>query len=154
MPAQQQAVDVARKLFDDMHKLKLTFVLAVLFALACSPIGGGMSTNTLVKESVNKRHTKKAILFLKESGATVADSYQVTIANVQHALDTINEVGNAFTADDNHGVTLLDTNSIVLTWLDNDTLQIDYDKKLRAFTQETHVDNVTIVYKLRDKTQL
>ena len=117
--------------------------------MACSPLAGNTGTNTFVKESSNGRHSKKAILFLKEAGATVADSYQVTIANIQHALDTTDEVGNTFTVDENHGATLLDTNSVGFTWLDNDTLQIDYDKKLRTFTQKSHVDGVTIVYKPR-----
>jgi hypothetical protein len=105
-------------------------------------------TNTLIKESSNKRHHKKAILFLKEAGATVTDSYQVTVCDNDHTLDK-GEVGNAFTVDTDHGKTWLDSSSINFTWLSSDTLQIDYDKKLRTFIQENKVQEVTLIYKAR-----
>ena len=87
-------------------------------------------------------------MFLKEAGATVSDSYQVTICDNDHTLDN-EEVGNTFTVDTNHGETFLDTASINFTWLSNDSLQIDYDKKLRTFIQKKKVKGVTIIYNAR-----
>ena len=87
-------------------------------------------------------------MFLKEAGATVADSYQVTVCDTDHQLDK-GEVGNAFTVDTNHGETSLDTASINFTWIDNDTLKIDYDKKLRTFIQNKKIDGIEIIYKAR-----
>ncbi len=46
------------------------------------------------------------------------------------------EIGNTFTVDSNHGATEPDIASINLSWLSNDTLQIDFDQKLRTFIQE------------------
>lgn len=120
----------------------LTFALISCFSL------NDTGANTLIKESVNKLGDKKAILFLKEAGATVADSYQVTVCDKDHALDK-GEVGNTFTVDTNHGQTFLDTASINFIWLGNDTLQIDYDKKLRTFLQEEKVNNIVIIYSAR-----
>jgi hypothetical protein len=94
------------------------------------------------------RHDKKAILFLKEAGATVADSYQVTVCDNDHTLAK-GEVGNTFTVDTNHGETSLDTASINFTWVGNDTLQIDYNRKLRTFIQEKNIDGIKIIYKAR-----
>jgi len=105
-------------------------------------------SDTVIKESSNKQHDKKAILFLREAGATVSDSYQVTVMDFNNKFDTT-EVGNTFTVDPDHDKTWLDSTSINFTWLSNDTLQIDYDKKLRTFIQEKKVEDVTIIYKSR-----
>jgi len=129
-----------------MLKFTRTIFIATFTFSSC--IFTDTGTNTLLKETANKTQTKKAILFLKEAGATVADSYQVTVANNDHNFDK-SEVGNAFTVDTNHGDTWFNTNSINFTWLSKDTLQIDYDKKLRTFIQENKVDGVTIIYKPR-----
>ena len=48
-----------------------------------------------------------------------------------------------------HGKTWLNSTSINFTWRSNDTLQIDYDKKLRTFIQEKNVDDITIIFKAR-----
>lgn len=122
-----------------------SFILLVVFS---SCIFNDTGTNTLIKESINQAQTNKATLFLKEAGATVADSYQVTVAKADHKFNE-SEVGNAFTVDANHGDTWLKPNSINFTWLGNDTLQIDYDKKLRTFVQENKIDGVVVVYKSR-----
>ncbi len=121
------------------------FILTFAFT-SCAPLGDEAGTNTLIKEGSNQLHYKKAILFLKESGATVADSYQVTIVGNSHKLDKT-EVGNTFTVDTNHGDTRLDQASIGFTWLAEDTLQINYDKKLRAFLRKKKINGVVIVYK-------
>jgi len=129
--------------------LKLTAAIIVLTCTLTSCLSlSDAGTNTFIKQSSNKRQDKKAILFLKEAGATVADSYHVTVCDIDHTLDK-GEVGNALTVDTNNGATFLDTASINFTWLGNDTLQIDYDKKLRALIQEKKVDDVTIIYKPR-----
>jgi hypothetical protein len=130
-----------------MLKFTATIFISAFTLTSCSSLSD-TGTNTLIKKSSNQRHDKKAILFLKEAGATVADSYQVTICDNDHTLDKA-EVGNTFTVDTNHGETSLDTASINFIWLGNDTLQIDYDQKLRTFIQEKQVDNITIIYKAR-----
>ena len=129
-----------------MLKLFLTIFTLTFIMTSCSLLGDG--SDTVIKQSINERHDKKAILFLREAGATVSDSYQVTVMDYGDKFDTT-EVGNAFTVDTDHGKTWLDSASINFTWRSNDTLQIDYDKKLRTFIQEKKVDDVTIIYKAR-----
>ena len=85
---------------------------------------------------------------MREAGATVSDSYQVTVTDYNNRFDTT-EVGNTFTVDTNHGKTWLDSASINFTWRSSDTLQIDYDKRPRTFIQEEKVDDVTIIYRPR-----
>ena len=50
-----------------------------------------------------------------------------TINLTKEKLETL------FTVDTNHGETFLDTASINFTWFGNDTLQIEYDKKLQKY---------------------
>ncbi len=130
------------------HILKLisTLFISILNLTSCLPIGKG--SDIVIKESSNKPLNKKAILFLHEEGATVGDSYQVTVMDYNEKFDTT-EVGNTFTVDTDHGQTRLDSTSINFVWLANDTLQIDFDKKLRTFIQEKKVQGVTIVYHQR-----
>ena len=130
-----------------MPKFTVTVILLTFSLISCLS-AGDTGTNTFIKETASESHDKKAVLFLKEAGATVSDSYQVTICDNDHTLDN-EEVGNTFTVDTNHGETFLDTASINFTWLSNDSLQIDYDKKLRTFIQKKKVKGVTIIYNAR-----
>ena len=59
------------------------------------------------------------------------------------------EVGNTFTADSDHNATKQDSSSINFIWLTNDSLKIEYDRKLRTFIKRTKVEDVTIFYKSR-----
>jgi hypothetical protein len=118
--------------------------LPIFFSSCFNLLGDG--SDTVIKTSVNESHTKKAVLFLREAGATVANSYQVSILNYKDSFDTT-AVGNAFTVDDDHGKTWLHPDAINLNWLSDGKLEISYDKKLRTFTMETSVNDVTVFYK-------
>ena len=126
--------------------MRLLFAMLLLFAVSCLSLNEG--TNTFVKESLNSNHVKKAVLSLRQSGATVADSYQVTITEAGNNFDT-DKVGNTFTVDANHIEAILDSASINFVWLANDTLQIDYDKELNTFIKEPYVARVVVIYKAR-----
>ena len=130
------------------RSINLFFIFIFISAISScfSLLGDG--SNTLVKESVNHKHSKKAILFLREAGTTVADSYQVSITNYKTEFDTL-VVGNVFTVDDNHGKANLNPKAINFNWLSDDTLEISYDKNLRTFIQEKSIDAITIVYKVK-----
>jgi hypothetical protein len=131
---------------------KIPGIIAIFtFAAAfnsCLSFALSYGTDKLVKETSNNDHTKKAILFLREAGATVADSYQISIIGYKTEFDTTS-VGNAFSVDDNHGKTYLNPKAINLNWLSSDTIEISYDKNLRTFIQERLVGNVTVVYKVK-----
>lgn len=126
--------------------LKFILIIFILsFSLAsCSNLTGDQNT-TIIKYSSNSDKTKKAVLLQNEGNATVDLSLHVSILDYKYKL-TGKEVGNTFTVDRNRGKTKLDSTSIEFNWINNDTLQIDYDKNLRTFIQEKKVNGVTIVY--------
>lgn len=111
--------------------------------VSCLSLDEGL--NTLIKESVNNKQTKKAVLFIRQSGATVADSYQVTIIEADKEFDE-RKAGNTFTVEADANGAMLDSSSINFTWLTADTLQINYDKKLRTFIKERYMDSVVVIY--------
>jgi hypothetical protein len=113
---------------------------------SCLLLGNG--SDTLIKESANNEHSKKAVLFLRQAGTTVSDSYQVSVTNYKTEFDTL-AVGNAFTVDDDHGKANLKPKSINFNWIADDTLEISYDKNLRTFIQQKTADGVVIVYKTK-----
>lgn len=117
-----------------------SFIVSSCFSL----LGDG--SNTSVKESANNKHSKKAVLFLREAGTTVANSYQVSITDYKTEFDTL-ATGNTFTVDDDHGKTNLNPKSINFSWVSEDTIEISYDKKLRTFIKNKTVDGVIVVYK-------
>ncbi|HEX8548674.1 MAG TPA: hypothetical protein VF691_17050 [Cytophagaceae bacterium] len=102
-------------------------------------------TTTLVKMSTNEAKTKRAVLLQSDGNATVDFALHVSVMDFEDTL-LGKEIGNTFTADRNHGATEIDSSSINLNWICNDTLQIDYDKKLRTFLQKNKVDQVKIIY--------
>src|SRR5439155_4189677 len=99
--------------------------------------------STFLKESYNPQHTKKAVLFLKGGNATMDNSLQVSVVDYDYTLGN-HEVGNTFTVDSDHNLADLNSTSINLIWLSNDTLEIGFDIRLRTFIQNKSVNGVTI----------
>ena len=126
------------------HKMKFLLPILIIVLTGCLDLTDG-GQSTLIKASSNASGSKKAILFLRESGATVADSYQVSVTDQNHTLEK-SEVGNAFTVDTNHGQTIFNSGSIDFLWKSNDTLEIKYDNQLRTFIQNNTVNGVVILY--------
>ena len=126
--------------------LPFIFIIILVTSSCFSLLGDG--SNTLVKESANSKHSKKSILFLREAGATVANSYQVSVIDYKNEFDTV-QVGNVFTVDDDHGKAYLNAKAINFNWISDDTLEISYDKGLRTFIQKKNLDGVTIIYKTK-----
>ena len=126
-----------------MLKLILTASILIISLASCFDMFVEPHT-TLIKASPNSDSTKKAVLLQNDGNATVDLSLQVSILDYSYKLSG-KETGNAFTVDRNHGTRGLDSASINFTWISKDTLQIDYDQKLRIFIQENHVDDVTVV---------
>jgi hypothetical protein len=120
------------------------FVVLFLFLGSCV----NMSENVVLNEVYNLKRSKKAILFLKYTGATDDNSLQVTVANDNYEF-TKKENGNAFIVNSDHNSTTQDNKSIRLIWVSDDTLLVEYDKELRTFVKNTNVQNVIIVYKER-----
>jgi len=118
----------------------------ILVLNSCLFLGDG--SDEFIKESANNKHSKKAVLFLREAGATVANSYQVSITDYKTEFDST-AVGNTFTVDGDHGKANLYPGAIDFKWLSEDTVEISYDKNLRTFIQENHIDGTAIIYKTK-----
>jgi hypothetical protein len=123
--------------------LSIFTLIAVLNS--CLTLGGDES-NKLVKESANKIHTKKVVLFLREGGPTVGDSYQVSIVDYKSAFDTT-AVGNTFTVDGDHGKARLIPGAINFKWLTDNSIEICYDENLKTFIKEQTINGVSVIYR-------
>ncbi len=122
-----------------------TVLLLSLFVSACAI---DSTNNVVLKQAYSSGKSKVATLFLKEVGATSDNSLQVSVAPANQKLGK-EEVGNAFTADSGHNEATQDSSSVNMLWLSGDTLLIEYDKKLRVFTQNHKVGNTIIIYRER-----
>lgn len=131
-----------------MRASRFLILVLIAFSMLTSCLNMGDGTDRIIKEIPNNKHNKKAVLFLREAGATVGDSYQLSIVDYKETFDTT-AVGNTFTFDDDHGKARLDPKCIDIKWPSNDTVELRYDKMLRTFIQEKAVDGVTIVYKTK-----
>lgn len=119
--------------------------ITIVFSLVLSACDIGGNNNVLLKQIYNTNNEKRAVLFLKENGATSDNSLQVSILSANHELSK-EEAGNVFTVDSNHDSTSQNENSMNILWVSNDSLKIEYDKRLRTFIKESTHEGVTIVY--------
>jgi hypothetical protein len=103
------------------------------------------SKNDIVKERTDYDRIKNCILFIKSGGATVGDSYQISILPYQDKLRD-SDTGNIFIADDHDGSITSDTSRINFEWLSFDTLKVSFDKRLRVFKMVTETKDAKIIY--------
>ena len=130
-----------------MPKL-ITKIFFLLFLISSCNLDLGTGDSTTLKQVANNSKTKKAVLLENSGNATVDNSLQVSVVDYNYQVSN-KDLGNVFIVDRDHGKTILDSVSIGFTWTSQDTLQIDYDKKLRTFTQENSINGVTIICKPR-----
>ena len=132
-----------------MRKLKLindvlkVFIYIVLIFSSCIDLTD--SRNEIIKQETSGNGEKKCILFIKSGGATVVDSYQISMLLSNDKLKD-SDVGNIFIADNYNYSISNDTSKVNFIWLSNDTLKISFDKSLRVFITKTKVSDVTIIY--------
>jgi len=101
--------------------------------------------NQIVKLQIAHDGMNNCILFIKSAGATVGDSYQISILPYQEKLMNSN-TGNIFIADDPGGGIPSDTSRVNFEWLSFDTVKVSFDKRLRVFKMATKSKGATIVY--------
>lgn len=131
-----------------MKYVSLVIATVAVIALTIVTIRIGISSDgscTVIREVRNTDGDRKAVLFLVQAHATVADSYQVSIVDAVESV-TDGDRGNAFIVDDDHGRRPLDSTAIDLLWHGRDTLQITYDRRLRIFARNGSVGGVIVVY--------
>jgi len=149
LPHHHKAPKRYKQAHDTMFKSKFTalFLATILASCISNELSNG--TNTIIKELANPNKTKKAILFSREAGATVDNSYQLSITEFNSKFDTTS-VGNTFTVDADHNEKLsLRPDLVNLKWVSNDTLKIEYSSGLRTFIKNEKVNNVKVTYELQ-----
>jgi hypothetical protein len=119
--------------------LMITFQLVSCIDLASD------NTNEKIFETSAPGQIKKSILFIKSCGATVGDSYQVSIVPYQTMLKD-SDTGNVFIADSHNGAISADTSKIKIDWLTADTLKVSFDKALRVFKSNKKVEGIVVMY--------
>ena len=115
---------------------------ALLALTACSDI----CANNLVTrvEAPDGRHS--ATMFQRDCGATTGFSTQISVLS---AGDKMAGGGNAFRADDDHGVAVVGAWGgpwAETKWLSNEHLLIRYAGRSRIFEQDDQVSDVRISY--------
>jgi hypothetical protein len=98
-----------------------------------------------LKKQIAYDGMKNCILFIKSAGATVGDSYQISILPYQDNLKD-SDSGNIFIADDHGGGINSDTSWVNFEWLSFDTLKVSFNKRLRVFKMNTKLKDATIIY--------
>lgn len=132
-----------------MFKSKFTALFLAIILTSCISNELSNGTNTIIKQLANPNKTKKVILFSREAGATVDNSYQLSIIDFNSKFDTTS-VGNTFTVDADHNEKLsLRPDLVNLKWISNDTLKIEYNSGLRTFIKNEKVDNIKVIYELQ-----
>lgn len=131
----------------------IVLVIAIVIMIALTIVVARMEilssgTCTIVREAWNAGASRKAVLFLVQAHATVADSYQVSIMDAKESPRD-GDRGNVFIVDDDHGSLRLDTTAIDLRWRSRDTLQIVYDRRLRTFAMNDLVEGVVVIYTVK-----
>lgn len=111
---------------------------------SCTILDSG--ENSVISEIYNKQKNKKVILFIKGGNATVDNSFQALISKADYKINN-KDNGNIFVVDSNHSKAVIDSVCVTASWISNDSVMIEYDKRLRTFRKDSVFENVKIVYK-------
>jgi hypothetical protein len=122
---------------------KLNFLSFLFIFNSCIELSD--NKNEIIFETTDYNSARNSILFIKSGGATVGDSYQISVLPYQDKLKD-SDTGNVFIADDHDGSISNDTSRVNVRWLGYDTLKISFDKSLRVFKMNTKAKNVIIIY--------
>jgi hypothetical protein len=107
-----------------------------------------MCGNRVVAEIRSPDGRHKAVEFERDCGATTDFSTQVSVIKSNKQLGS-DSVGNAFTADSNHGSVTVHGAGVMeldVRWLNSNTLQIEYPAGARVFSRNSKVGDVSIQY--------
>jgi hypothetical protein len=110
-----------------------------------------MCRNTLVARSKAPDGRHSAALFQRDCGATTGFSTQISVLD---AGEQLSGSGNAFRADDDHGVATAGAwggSWAGMKWLAPDHLLVRYAVRSRIFAQEPDVSDVRITYQAVDR---
>ncbi len=121
----------------------LLLALVALAALFLSPVCGRLDPcgNELVSEALSPSGRLRAVVFLRDCGATTAYGVELSILRAEAGLP--NRAGNAFSADAGHTDVPL---KLDVRWDTDEAVTVRYDPRLRVFTNEARVGRVQVRY--------
>jgi len=137
---------MARKIFYGL--LAIIVILGILYIYA-GFIAGDVCGNKVVKELTSPDGKNKAIIFIRDCGATTGFSTQVSILGNTTSLSN-DMTGNILVLSDhaNEGLMFADGGARVdIAWReDSRRLRIQYDPRTETFEQRTEWNDIEIVY--------
>jgi hypothetical protein len=129
-----------------MRCLPIMLMLSALVA-GCSDA----CSNAIVNEVDGPAGAIKALMFQRDCGATTGFSTQISLLR---AGEQLIGGGNAFRADDNHGIAFAGDWGgpwAEIKWIGPDQLLVRYAAKSRVFEQAKSVLGVKIIYQAVDR---
>ncbi|RII25338.1 MAG: hypothetical protein CXR31_14160 [Geobacter sp.] len=103
--------------------------------------------NRIVSVHTSPDGANKAVVFVRDCGATTDFNTQVSILPIKKELS--NESGNAFIADSDHGKAAAGQwggPNIAVSWQDKDSITLRYANQSRVFKKEENIAGVRITY--------
>ncbi|WP_306298492.1 hypothetical protein, partial [Bacillus sp. EAC] len=96
---------------------------------------GDMCGNEIIQKVPSPSHEKDAYIFIRNCGATTAESYQLSILNKDDKLPNVS--GNTFVSD----------NKFKIDWLNERGLRVNYDENSETYKKDESVNGIKIKYK-------
>jgi hypothetical protein len=110
-------------------------------------LAGCVCSNRVIEEVASPDDKRKAVIFMRDCGATSGANTQVSILSNRFAM--LVGGGNVFIADHNHGRASTGRYggpAVSVSWIDNQHLEIRFDPRARVFLKETAMSKVSIRY--------
>ncbi|WP_088044278.1 hypothetical protein [Bacillus sp. EAC] len=95
---------------------------------------GDMCGNEIIQKVPSPSLEKDAYIFIRNCGATTAESYQLSILNKDDKLP--NDSGNTFVSD----------NKFKIDWLNERGLRVNYDENSETYKKDESVNGIKIRY--------
>ena len=129
-----------------MKKVKLIIIyFSFMGNFRCTNLTGD-GENEIYQRILNIDKTQTIIKFDRDCGATVGNSVHVS---VMYASDSVNnESGNIFIAGMKGSWDESDT-TVVISWIDNNSILIKYDKNLTVFKKDSMINDTNVIYQVK-----
>jgi len=135
-----------------MKKYKLFLILTPLLEIASLGLvscfdGRDLCGNTTIEEIYSPTGRLKAVIFERSCGATTDFSTQISVFPAPQSL--VNEAGNIFSADTNHGEAPAGPGGgpeVRVTWITDNKLLVAHHIRARIFNSVTQCKEVQITH--------
>lgn len=123
--------------------------LAVVALVVCAfwYLTQDLCANSVLAETIAPGGQVKAVIFVRDCGATTDFSTQISILTASEALS--NGTGNIFVADSDHGKAPRGPGGgpgIRATWLSDQQLRVEHHALARVFKSKLFRENVKVEY--------